>query len=70
MRNFSFDAHRSEMNRMQRQVRRQVAVIQIVCALMFIAVVGGAAWLLFHPEAVGGFLGRIVAGFGSAQHHG
>lgn len=70
MSRFDFNAHPQEMSSIQRRVRLQVAVIQIVCALMFVAMIAGAAWLLFHPEAVGGFFGRIVAGFGSAQDHG
>jgi hypothetical protein len=58
------------MDRMRRQVRRQVAVIQIVAALIMFVIVAAGAWLLLHPEAVGSFFGRIAAGFGSAQHHG
>ena len=70
MRDFNFRSHRAEMDRMQRQVRRQVALVQIISVAMLIAIVAAGAWLLLHPEAVGIFFGRIAAGFGAEVHHG
>jgi hypothetical protein len=70
MSRFDFNAHRSEMDRMRRQVRRQVALVQIISVAMLIAIVAAGAWLLLHPEAVGSFFGRIAAGFGAEVHHG
>jgi len=70
MSRFDFNAHRSEMDRMRRQVRRQVALVQIISVAMLIAIVAAGAWLLLHPEAVGIFFGRIAAGFGAEVHHG
>jgi hypothetical protein len=70
MSRFDFNAHRNEMDRMGRQVRRQVALVQFISLVMLIAIVAAGAWLLLHPEAVGSFFGRIVAGFGAEVHHG
>ena len=70
MSRFDFNAHRNEMDRMGRQVRRQVALVQFISLAMLIAIGSAGAWLLLHPEAVGSFFGRIAAGFGAEVHHG
>jgi len=47
----------------QRQFRRFRAFIISVQVLMVV----GAVYLFTHPETIGGFLGRIVAGFESSH---
>ena len=70
MNRFNFEAHRKEMDSARRSIRRQVAAIQIFVLIMLVMMIIGASWLLLHPEALGAFFGRIVAGFGSEVHHG
>lgn len=70
MSRFDFTGRRNEMDRMQRRVRRQVAIVQCLAAIMLVASVAAVAWLLANPEQIGAFFGRIVAAFGTEVHHG
>lgn len=59
-----FDRQFDDMRRRHAKMRRlMLAVIAIVWAL----VIGTAGWMLTHPEQIGGFAGRIVAGFSDAK---
>ena len=54
-----FDKFDDRVRRSQRSHRRFMALIIAVQ----VAAVVGVIWLITHPEAIGGFAGRIVAGF-------
>lgn len=58
---------RQEMDRMRRRRQRFAAVFMVAWVMIAVLIVGSLAWALVHPEAVGGFLGRIIAGARAAQ---
>lgn len=64
----SFAARRSRIDReFDEDCRRVRAHLRLIWALNiagFAVAIAAAAWLLFHPEAIGDFFGRIAAGFG------
>ncbi|KHA63408.1 hypothetical protein [Sphingomonas sp. Ant20] len=70
MSRFDFVGHRNEVDRMQRRLRRQVAIVQCLAVLMLIASAVAVVWLVSHPEQVGAFFGHIVAGFDAEVNHG
>lgn len=52
-----------EMDAMMRQRQRSFRrTVRLIIAVQ-VAIVAALIWLLTHPEAIGGFAGRIVAGF-------
>lgn len=60
-----------DFNSMFEQRRRDFRILQRVVVGMILAVwivgVGAAGCVLTHPEAIGGFTGRVVAGYEAAR---
>jgi hypothetical protein len=59
-------ANGAEMERMRRHRARQNAIATAVLLAFVCAILGTGCWLLTHPEAIGSFVGRIMAGARSA----
>jgi len=55
-----------EFDRMRRAGRRRARAFFVIWLLWLTACIGATVWVVINPEAVGQFLGRIVAGFQGA----
>lgn len=58
-----FNKRWNDMQRRGDRVRRAAAIIMVLCWITMFAMVVAGAYLLLHPEAIGSFVGQIVAGF-------
>jgi hypothetical protein len=64
-----FDKRRDEIRRSGDRIRRVAWVIMVLSWVVMAAIAVGGIYLLLHPEVIGEFVGRIIAGFEGARGH-
>lgn len=62
-----FRDHREEMERMRRRRERMEVLFLILLAFTSVFGLGLVFFMLTHPEAIGWFVGRVVAGAESVK---